>query len=71
MPDYSSISPKPAVKSKTVWLNVLATVAGLVVSLGNTDVVQENPEWAAIAGTAVAVANIVLRFVTKEPLKVK
>jgi len=62
---------KPWYESKTLWFNALAIVAlvipNLIEALGKTfPGVELINVWGAFA---LAVVNIVLRFVTNEPLK--
>lgn len=59
---------KSIFKSKTFWANLLTAVAGIAASVGGSDLIQANPEWAAMAATLIGVLNIGLRFVTKSPV---
>lgn len=61
---------KPITKSKTFWVNLLAGAASVITLLTNSDLLADNPEIAGIGGAVLAVINVVLRFVTKEPVKV-
>lgn len=65
VPDMKSIF-----KSKTVWANLIGGAIALVTALSNSDLVVQNPELAAYFTTGMAVLNLVLRLVTKEPVKV-
>jgi hypothetical protein len=60
---------KSALKSKTLWVNLLVLAAGIAGYVAGHDVVADNPQIVAIAGAVVGAINIVLRFVTTEPLK--
>lgn len=53
--------------SKTLWVNILALAATWlgVKELASVEFQEE------IVVTAIAVINIILRFLTKEPLKLK
>jgi len=51
--------------SKTIWFNVISTILGIVAELSNTFPVSDHPKlWISI----VAVGNIILRFLTTEPI---
>lgn len=54
---------KPFWASKTMWVNVVALVASVAAAFGAVDLDAE--VQASIVGGAMAVANIVLRIVTK------
>ena len=52
--------------SKTLWFNVLALVAVVAASFGYTG--ELPAEWAVFAPAIVALINLCLRFVTKQPV---
>jgi hypothetical protein len=52
--------------SKTFWFNVIAIVVMVLGSFGYTGEVPE--EWAAIVPAIIAIVNLILRFVTKQPV---
>lgn len=56
--------PKPVHKSKTIWVNVLMTLAGLS-SLAGVIPSPAMPYVLAASG----IANIALRFMTGQPIK--
>ena len=62
---------KSIFKSKTMWINVLTALAGVIAAVGGSEVIQANPEYAGYAATAIGIMNIFLRFITKEPVKIK
>jgi hypothetical protein len=62
---------KSPLASKTVWLNALTLVAAVGLALLGTDLVKNHPQAVAWIGAAVAVANVVLRFVTSVPIEAK
>lgn len=61
---------KRVTRSKTFWVNLIAGVGSLVAMFTNSDIVTDNPEYAAYGATALAVINLVLRFFTKDPVKI-
>ena len=58
---------KPFWASKTLWANVLAFAAVLATTFG-VDLGLDEVTQLALVGGIMAVVNIVLRFVTKEPI---
>jgi len=52
--------------SKTFWFNVFAFVAAVLVGFGYSG--ELPAEWEQYVVIAVAVVNLVLRLVTKQPL---
>lgn len=58
---------KPFWTSKTLWVNVVALVASVTGAFG-IDVGLTPEAQASIVGGIMAVANIVLRLVTKQPV---
>jgi hypothetical protein len=53
-------------KSRTIWVNLVALVAALLAAFGVADIGAE-AQASTVAGI-MAVANIILRFVTKTPI---
>lgn len=68
--EENTMNGKPIVKSKTFWVNLITAVAGVLTTLGGSELVQDNPEVAGIAATVLGVVNVVLRLVTKDPVSV-
>jgi hypothetical protein len=62
---------KPIKDSRTFWVNLATAVTAVLVTLSNSELIQNNPEVAGIFVTAIAVANIVLRVVTTKPVTLK
>lgn len=54
-------------KSKTIWANLLMSIAPIIDVLTGNQVFSLDPEIYAVIVVAV---NFVLRFVTKEPVSV-
>lgn len=61
---------KPAWASKTLWVNLVALVASIAVALG-VDIGLTVEAQGALVGGIMALVNIVLRLVTKQPVTVK
>lgn len=57
---------KSPFQSKTIWFNLVAFSAALLVMF--TDVNISSEEQAALAGGIITLVNIGLRFVTKESI---
>lgn len=64
------IDVKSIFKSKTIWTNLVAGAVAVVTHLADSDLVADNPELAMYFGTGLAVLNLLLRLVTKEPVSV-
>jgi len=61
------IDAKPAIKSKTLWFNALAVVLQVAIAYGFGE--HEPAPWTnETAIGIIAIANIILRFVTTQPL---
>ena len=54
-------------RSKTFWFNVIAIALAVLVQFGYTG--ELTGEWAEVAALIVATVNLILRFVTKQPLE--
>ena len=52
--------------SKTLWFNGLALVVLVAASFGYTG--EISPDFAAVAPAIVLLINLILRFVTKQPI---
>ena len=61
------MSAKKWYASKTLWFNGLALVAAVVANYGYTG--ELPADWAVFVPGIVIVINLVLRLVTKQPLK--
>lgn len=53
---------KPFWQSKTLWINVLL----IIITIFSGQILPISPAWQT---TIVAVANILLRFITNQPLE--
>lgn len=60
---------KGLLKSKTFWVNAITLSISLATALQGADFVVANPEIVAAIGVAVSALNIVLRLITKVPVK--
>lgn len=60
---------KSAKSSRTIAVNILTLVVAAAAAVAGTDVIKEYPQYAAILTAAIAGVNIVLRFLTTQPIK--
>jgi len=60
------IDAKPFWTSKTFWLNTVSLVIALLTAASETDLVREHPEAILWIAAAVALGNVLLRFVTSK-----
>jgi len=60
---------KSIFKSKTFWTNVVAFVAAVSTAFG-VDIGLDADSQVAIVGGVMAVVNIVLRVITKDPVRI-
>ena len=67
-PQENDMNGKPMIRSKTFWVNVITAVAGVLTTLGGSELIQDNPQMAGITATVIAVVNVFLRLVTKGPV---
>lgn len=56
-------------KSKTVWVNLVTVMAGVVGYVAGHDVIQDNASLVAMMVVMQGGLNVVLRFVTGTPIK--
>ena len=63
------MEPKSPVKSKTVWANIAVIAVGVMGYLHGHELIAENPTVVAVLGVAIGIGNVILRFVTEEPIK--
>lgn len=67
----NNMNGKPIFKSKTFWVNIITAIAGVLTTVGGSDLIQDNPQMAGIAATVMGVVNIFLRFMTTEKVTIK
>lgn len=60
---------KPWYMSKVFWFNMLALIASILANFGYSG--ELPADWEQYVGVIVAVANILLRFVTKRPITLR
>ncbi|RLB77208.1 MAG: hypothetical protein DRH24_16630 [Deltaproteobacteria bacterium] len=60
---------KSPLKSKTVWLNLVVLAVALVGAAQGVDWVAANPQVTMILGAVAGGLNLVLRFLTSQPIK--
>lgn len=70
-PQENDMNSKPMIRSKTMWVNIITAIAGVVTALGGTELIQDNPQMAGIAATVIAVVNVVLRLMTSQKVTLK
>jgi hypothetical protein len=56
-------------KSKTVWVNLVTVMAGVVGYVAGHNVIQDNASLVAMMVVMQGGLNVVLRFVTGTPIK--
>jgi hypothetical protein len=61
------VSIKEWYLSKTFWFNVLAVIVAVAMAFGYTGEMPK--EWATFIPAIIAIINIILRLVTRQPLK--
>lgn len=66
----NNMDSKPIVQSKTFWINLITAIAGVATSIGGSDIIQQNPEFAGFAATGLGIMNIFLRFITTKKVTV-
>lgn len=55
-------------QSKTFWVNGLTALVALGTYVMDSQLFVQHPEVVAVAGVVIGSLNIVLRFITKEPI---
>ena len=63
------MKPKSALVSKTVWANMAVLAVGVLTYLQGHELIVENPTVVSMLAVAVGVGNVILRFVTTDPIK--
>lgn len=63
------VETKPPVQSKTLWVNVIVVAVACLSFLLDHELVRDNADIVRYGTIAIAVANIVLRFLTASPLR--
>jgi hypothetical protein len=61
---------KPLIESRTFWVNVATAAVAVIVTLGGTDLIQNNPQVAGFFAAVIPVVNVLLRLITKDPVSV-
>lgn len=61
---------KSVFASKTVWVNVLTFIAGVVTFFQDHELIVENPDIVAVLGGVLALVNVGLRFLTDKPIAI-
>ena len=66
------MSDKPAkglLASKTIWFNALTLLSVSLVAIADHTIITENPGAAGAVAVVSSVVNLLLRLVTKSPIK--
>ena len=56
---------KSILKSKTIWVNLMTIVAGVLVYTQDHNLFVENPDTVAALAAVLGLVNVGLRFLTK------
>jgi hypothetical protein len=59
---------KPWYKSKTMLVNIGLAIVSVGVALQDTALITEHPQVVAVIGAVVGAVNMVLRYVTDQPI---
>lgn len=62
---------KPFYQSKTVLFNVLTFVIALIALLLDQSWIQQNPQIVLYLGLAQSIVNVILRSLTRQPMRFK
>ncbi len=63
------MNPKKIIRSKTIWANLAIVLVGVLGYLQGNEIILENPTIVSALAVAVGLGNVLLRFVTSEPIK--
>ncbi len=62
---------KYALKSKTIWINIITLAIGLATVFGSSDLLKEHPDFVlGITSIVIPSLNVFLRFLTNEPITI-
>ena len=64
------VEPKPVIESRTLTVNGAATLFALLTTIADADFISEHPVAALWMSALLPVANIVLRFLSGQPIQV-
>jgi hypothetical protein len=62
---------KTALQSTTIWLNFIPTVITVLTALSNDQLITQHPQAVAAIATSLFVLNMLNRFRTDSPIKLK
>jgi hypothetical protein len=62
--EVAVVETKAWYASKTVWINLITTVVGVLGFIAGSDWIAQNPAMVAGLTSAVGVLNVILRLVT-------
>ena len=63
------MNSKPFIASRTIWLNAATTLVAIGTAISSQPWIADHPHIASALAATVAVANIVLRFLTDRPVE--
>jgi hypothetical protein len=56
-------------KSKTVWVNIIAVLAGVMGYVAGHEVIQDNAQFIAMLVAMQGGVNVILRFISGTPIE--
>lgn len=60
---------KSALTSRTIWANCAVLAVGVLTYLQGHELIVQNPTIVSLLAVAVGIGNVILRFMTSEPIK--
>ncbi len=63
------MNPKNPLKSKTIWSNMAIIAVGVLTYLSGHELIVNNATVVSALAIAIGLGNVLLRFVTSEPIK--
>ena len=60
---------KSFIKSRTFWVNLVTLLVGIAACVAGSEIIVEYPQIIAVLAAVQGALNIVLRFITTQPIK--